>query len=60
MVSALVTSPKLQERIFSGEAIEIRMALKSLSDCGLLEEIERLHRPSFVFCGDLPILTTLF
>ncbi len=30
MVSGLVTSPKLQERIFSGEAIEILIELKSL------------------------------
>jgi hypothetical protein len=35
MVSALVTSPWLHERIFSGEASEILMALKSLIGCGL-------------------------
>jgi hypothetical protein len=33
MVSGFVTSPKLQERIFSGDAIEILMALKSRLGC---------------------------
>src|SRR6187402_1015496 len=35
MVSALVTSPRLQARIFSGDAIEILIALKSFSVLGL-------------------------
>ena len=35
MVSGLVTSPWLQARIFSGDAIEILIALKSFSVCGL-------------------------
>ena len=34
MVSGLVTSPRLHERIFSGEAMEILMALKSFNDWG--------------------------
>src|SRR6266496_4894671 len=36
MVSGLVTSPKDQERIFSGEAREILIALKSFSVVGLV------------------------
>src|SRR4029079_8178365 len=35
MVSALVPSPWLHDRIFSGEASEILMALKSFKVCGL-------------------------
>ena len=40
MVSALVTSPWLQERIFSGDAIEILIALKSLIGLRLVRTVE--------------------
>ena len=51
MVSALVTSPWLHERIFSGEASEILMALKSFNVCGLSVRLSnRLYG-----CKDVPL-----
>ena len=50
MVSALVTSPWLHDRIFSGEASEILMALKSFNVCGLSVRLSnRLYG-----CKDVP------
>ncbi len=51
MVSALVTSPWLHDRIFSGEASEILMALKSFNVCGLSVRLSnRLYG-----CKDVPL-----
>ena len=48
MVSGLVTSPKDQDLILSGSAIEILMALKSKRSTALLEV--KLKRP----CDEVP------
>ncbi len=53
MVSGLVTSPKDQDRIFSGEAREILIALKSFSVVGLLAKasVSNLKLLTHVVCG---------